>query len=126
MGQGRTNCLDENPSPGYYLTIQSYEKDTIDGLIDVNVILTADDTVFMGNLFQLSFENFLTGSQNFSNSRDSLLPGDTINFTLSASYDTSGLPFYPVSIDLLFKDSLADSAYSFSNSPYAKAGLILH
>ena len=57
MGQGRTNCLAENPSSGYYLTIQSYEKDTIDGLIDIKVIHTADDTVFMGNLFQLSFVN---------------------------------------------------------------------
>ncbi|MDP2174851.1 MAG: hypothetical protein Q8K70_02965, partial [Bacteroidota bacterium] len=117
------NCHHEEGNSPYLTYVKSYEKDTIDGLLAITVIIEAEDTSYIGNVF--SFEalgHFFTGSGLFHTNRDSLMPGDTMMFHFSLSYDIDSVPYYPADLDFYVKDSInnetVNNDFSISSKIY--------
>ena len=62
------HCSEEYAKKGYSLYIQSFEKDTFDGNLNVVFILKAMDTIKLGNLLHIQSANpFFSGSTHVNN-----------------------------------------------------------
>lgn len=103
----KTLCKEASSGKNYLTNIVSYEKDTIDGTLQVTVIFEAEDTSYIGNVFSFETQGIsFSGGGIYHTNRDSLMPGDTMQFHFSVTYDTTNLPYYPEDLYFTVTDSL--------------------
>lgn len=97
--------MDEAGSKGFSIWFESYELDSVNGSLDLKIILHALDTIKLGDKLVLYATGFSTDVVTVVNTKDSLVFGDTIIFNLKLNYNTDSIPFYPMDINLTLLDS---------------------
>jgi hypothetical protein len=113
---GQTKFCEEEASKGFYFQVKSFEKDSIDGNLSIEVKLHATDTIYLGSHLILECKSkLLNGFITSNNLLDSLVYGDSITFTLNLQYNIDSIPFYPMSLNLELKDSIGEDSI---NSKY--------
>jgi|GEM_PF-2454541 hypothetical protein len=99
------NCSYQEEGELFSAYVASFEEDTIDGTLDVNLRLLVKDTVTKDLSFDVSLSGYLTDSASFfspyaaassTGPAGNYLPGDTVFLTINTSYSTINLPVYPM------------------------------
>jgi hypothetical protein len=108
------NSCSHSETPKYDVIIPSFEKDSIDGVVAIDIVLISNDTFFSSGKFKIiiagiNSDSILVNSDStyLIAGISTLYPNDTLRLSMNCSYVTSNLPFLP--LDFVIKVIELDS-----------------